>query len=48
MEPMMPHPLASPEICERLPEELLRVEDPDTHKKVRVRPGVRAADLRAP
>jgi len=28
------------EFCERLPEELLRVEDPNTHKRIRVRPGV--------
>ena len=28
------------EFCERLPEELLWVEDPDTHKRIRVKPGV--------
>jgi Fic family protein len=28
------------EFCERLPEELLWVENPDTHKRIRVRPGV--------
>ncbi len=28
------------EFCKRLPEELLSVEDPDTHKRMRVRPGV--------
>jgi Fic family protein len=28
------------EFCERLPEELLWVEDPETHKRIRVQPGV--------
>ena len=28
------------EFCGRLPEELLWVEDPDTHRRIRVRPGV--------
>src|SRR5713226_3949846 len=28
------------EFCKRLPEELLWVEDPETHKKVRIEPGV--------
>ncbi len=34
------------EFCQRLPEELLSVEDPDTHKRIRVRPGaIRDGDV---